>query len=182
MNMKNTNKKFSTGFVSIEMALVMLIVLILVAVGVNRYTENLRKNSISENTSDLILMAATAKKKYGQSNEYASITTALAVKGQVIPKNLRDGTADTASNSFGGAITVAPATLTGADDAINITWPNVPKDQCSDIVVGIKDSARRIAVGGTDVKALDTKLNMATTETACEAGDTVTLNIYVGRS
>ena len=110
------------------------------------------------------------------------MTTAIAVTGQVIPTWLRDGVAATATNSFGGAITVAPATLTGADDALNVAWPNVPRNQCSDIVIGVNNSARRIQVGGVDVKATDAAINIATVEAQCDAADVTTINMFVGRN
>ena len=95
---------------------------------------------------------------------------------------MRDGLATTATNSFGGAIRVVPATLTGANDALNVAWPNVPKNQCSDIVLGIAGSARQIQVGGVAVKATDAPPNIATIETQCDAADAVTINMFVGRS
>ena len=170
------------GFSTVELSLALLIVALIVVAAVVWYVDNLRKNSINANTNEMISVAATAKKKYGQINQYANVTTAIAVTGQVIPTWLRDGVAATATNSFGGAITVAPATLTGADDALNVAWPNVPRNQCSDIVIGVNNSARRIQVGGVDVKATDAAINIATVEAQCDAADVTTINMFVGRN
>lgn len=181
INSKKQNKK-QGGFVLEGMTLVMLIVAILVVAGIAWYLQSLRSSSVNNNTSELISISATAKKKYGIANQYSNVTTAIAVTGQVIPIWLRDGTATTATNSFGGAITVTPATLTGADDALNVAWPNVPKSQCSDIVNGLGASARRIQVAGVDVKATDAVMNIATVETQCDSADALLLNVYVGRN
>lgn len=178
---KKQNKKQS-GFVLEGMTLVMLIVALLVVAGIAWYLQSLRTSSVNNNTNELISISATAKKKYGIANQYPNVTTAIAVTGQIIPVWLRDGVATTATNSFGGAITVAPATLTGTDDSLNVAWPSVPKSQCSDIVNGLGSSARRIQVGGVDVKATDAPMNIATVEAQCDAADTSTINMFVGRN
>ena len=53
----------------------------------------------------------------------------------------------------------------------------------SDIVVGVQGALRRISVGNTEVKALDTRsVDISTLGAACEAADTVTLQLWIGRS
>jgi hypothetical protein len=108
----------------------------------------------------------------------------VAVQGHVIPSELRDGSATTASNSFGGSITVAPASsgTGGANDLLSVTWPNVASEACNDIVVGVSGAMRRISVNGTDVQTLDSALNPVLASTQCEAASNVTVTFYIGRS
>lgn len=179
-SIKKKNRK-QDGIVLEGFNLVMLIVGIMLIAALLWYLNNLRLNSISANTSELTSIAATAKKKYGQANEYESLTTSNAVLGNIIPPWLRNGTSATASNSYGGAITVTPTDLTGTNDSVNVAWPNVPKNECSDIVAGLDKVARRIQVAGVDVKATDTKMNMTTLETQCDSADVLLINMYVGR-
>ncbi|MDD2609465.1 MAG: type 4 pilus major pilin [Giesbergeria sp.] len=175
-------QKGQNGFLSLELGLVLLVVAGAIVAGVLSYRDNLRKTSINNNTQQISSIAANLRSKYGQSNMYGSVTTALAVRSQAIPEFLRDGTNATASNSFGGAITVTPVTLTGANDSVQLVWPNVPANQCSDIVTNVQREMRQITVGTTSVKANNGQINLTALETACEASTAATLNFWIGRS
>lgn len=170
------------GFLSLELGLVLLVVAGAIVAGVLTYRDNLRKTSINNNTQQISSVAANLRAKYGQSNMYGSVTTALAVRSQSIPEFLRDGSAATASNTFGGAITVAPVTLVGANDSVQLVWPNVPANQCSDLVTNVQREMRQINVGTTTVKPNNGEIDLSALETACEASAATTLNFWIGRS
>lgn len=181
-NMKHGTSR-QRGFAALEFGLVLLVVAILIVAAVMFYRSNLRKTSVNNNVAQILATAGAARSNYGQQNQYANLTTAIAVQGNLIPADLRDGAAATATNSFGGAIVVAPATLTGATpDAVQLTWPSVTADQCSDIVMGIQAEGRRVAVAGTDVKPTDGAVNIATVTTQCDSAANVTIDLYVGKS
>ena len=177
-----TRYKFHKGFMSLELGLVLLVIAVAIVSAVLYYRDNLRKTSINNNIQQISSTAASLRAKYGQSNQYGSVTTSLAVRSSAIPEALRDGTAATASNSFGGAITVAPTTLTGANDSLEIVWPNVPDKQCSDIVTSVQREMRQVAVDSTTVKANNGQLDLNAVETACESASAVTLHFWIGRS
>lgn len=171
------------GFLSLEAGLVLLVVAIMIVAAVIYYRDNLRKTSVNTNISHLLAIASAGRSTFGQTNQYANVTTAVAVSSNMIPSALRDGTAQTATNTFGGAITVAPATLSGAaPDALLITWPNIPSNQCIDIVMGIFGEARQVQVAGADVKPLDGQINLAATTTQCASADNLSLAMFVGRN
>lgn len=170
------------GFSSVEMGLVLLVVALLVVAAVYMYRDNLRRTSVNNNMMHLTSISGALRSVYGQANQYANVTTAIAVSGAVVPKSLRNGTATTATNTFGGTIEIAPATLTSANDAIQITWPNVASDQCQDIVMGVVSEMRKVQVAGSDVKPLDGQINLGTLTTQCDSSPNVTLNFFVGRS
>ena len=174
--------KFKKGFLSLELGLVLLVVAVAIVAAVLSYRDNLRKTSINNNTQQISSTSANLRAKYGQANLYGSVTTALAVRSQSIPEALRDGTAATASNSFGGAIVVTPATLTGANDAVQLDWPNVPANQCSDLVTNVQREMRQISVGSTSVKDNNGTLDLNALETACESSPAQTLKFWIGRS
>lgn len=182
---RQDDQRRQRGFLSVELGLVLLVVAILVVGSVAYYNSNLRKTSISTNVQQIQAIAGAAKATYGYQNLYSQVTTAVAVQGHLIPDSLRDGAASTATNNFGSAITVAPANGTGTNDMLQVTWGNVPSDQCSDIVLGVASSLRRVSVGGTVVKPLDGAMNIATLNTACEANTNtgnVDLTLAIGRS
>lgn len=179
---KQSTTRFQRGISALEFGLVLLLIAILTVAAIIFYRDNLRKTSVNNNIAHLLATAGAARSVYGQTNQYANVTTAIAVRGNIIPSALRDGNAATATNSLGGAITVAPATLTGANDTLQITWPNVPANQCSDIVMGIQAEGRRVQVAGADVKPTDGVVNIATVTTQCDSAATVAIDMFVGRS
>ncbi|MFX7941952.1 type 4 pilus major pilin, partial [Acinetobacter baumannii] len=107
------NRTAQRGITMVEAMIVLIIAAILAAVAYKLFARTSAKNDTTENISVLADIASNLQSQYGRQNQYASITTAIAVQSQVIPKDLRDGGANTATNAFGGAITVAPASLTG---------------------------------------------------------------------
>ena len=173
------------GFSSVELGLTLLVVAILVVGAIAFFTSNLRKTSVQSNVQQIQALAGAAKATYGYQNLYGQVTTAVAVQGHVIPDTLRDGNDATATNNFGSPITVAPSNGTGTNDMLLVTWGNVPSSQCSDIVIGVANSLRRIDVGATNVKPLDGALDVGALNTACEvntASGNVDLTLAVGRS
>lgn len=184
-HVRQSEKRRQRGFASVELGLVLLVVAILVVGAVTYYNSNLRKTSITTNVQQIQSIAGSAKATYGYQNLYGQVTTAVAVQGHLIPDSLRDGAAATATNNFGAAITVAPANGTGTNDMLQVTWGNVPSDQCSDIVLGVATSLRRISVGATVVKPLDGAISIGDLNTACEANTNtgnVALTFAIGRS
>jgi Tfp pilus assembly protein PilE len=175
------------GFSSVELGLTLLVVAILVVGAITLFTKNLRQTSIGDNVSQLQQIAATAKATYGAQNQYAKVDLAVAVQGHIIPESLRDGTAKTATNKFGAPITVT-AVKSGSsavEDMLKVFWGNVPASQCLDIITGVHTQMRQIQIGTTDVKALDTDLDVAGLPGACEVNGTdgnVDVYFFIGRS
>jgi len=176
------SQRGAKGFLSLEMGLVLLVVSIAIVSAVLYYRDNLRKIAINDSTQHILGSAANLRAKYGQTNRYGAVTTALAVRSGAIPQTLRDGAAATATNSYGGAVTVAPASLNGANDSVVITWPNVPTAQCSDIVSNAEREMRQVAVGSSTVKPNNGALDIDALETACESASAVAIQFWVGRS
>jgi type II secretory pathway pseudopilin PulG len=173
------------GFSSVELGLSLLVVALIIISAVLFYQDNVRKTSINTNVQYLQLIAGNAKTTYGARNEYSQVTLAVAVQGHIIPDTLRDGPAvATATNPFGSPIAVASATTAGAGtaDVLDLTWGNVPREQCAEIVTGVSNVMRQITVAGTDVKALDAPLQLATTTTQCETSQNVSIRFRIGRS
>jgi Tfp pilus assembly protein PilE len=178
-------RKKTRGFISAELGLVLLVVALLTIGAITMYSNNVRQSAINQNISEIQNIATSAKSAYGVTNLYGSVTTAVAVRSRIVPSNLRDGQAATATNSYGSAITITPANGTGTNDLLTLTWGNVPANQCLEIVNGVSPSMRRITVGGTVVKPLDSVLSVATTTTACETNTSdgvVSITFDIGRS
>lgn len=180
----NTFKKTTkaNGFLSLEAGLVLLVVALAIVSAVMYYRDNLRKTSVNNNVNQILATAGAARSVFGQANQYAQVTTAIAVSANIIPSALRNGTTQSASNNFGGEISVSPANLSGTSDGLKISWPNVPSNQCIEIIMGVHAELRKLQVAGNDVKALDSPLSIANLSTQCEASSHLVLDLFVGRT
>lgn len=181
-NSGSKQAKSESGFLSLEMGLVLLVIALAIVAAVLYYRDNLRKTSTNNTTQQILTTSANLRAKYGQTNSYGTVTTAMAVRSGSIPEALRDGTAASATNTYGGAITIAPASLNGANDSLQVSWPNVPNTQCSDVVTNIEREMRQVSVGSTVVKPNNGAIDLSALETACDAASGVTINFWVGRS
>ena len=177
---KKTTKP--NGFLSLEAGLVLLVVALAIVSAVMYYRDNLRKTSVNNNVNQILATAGAARSVFGQANQYAQVTTAIAVSANIIPSALRNGTTQSASNNFGGEISVSPANLSGTSDGLKISWPNVPSNQCIEIIMGVHAELRKLQVAGSDVKALDSPLSIANLSTQCEASSHLVLDLFVGRT
>lgn len=170
------------GFLSLEAGLVLLVVALAIVSAVMYYRDNLRKTSINTNVNQILATAGAARSVFGQANQYGQVSTAIAVSANIIPSALRNGNTSTASNNFGGEISVSPVNLSGNSDGLKISWPNVPSNQCMEIVMGIQAEMRKLQISGSDIKPLDGSLNIANTSTQCESSSHVALDLFVGRT
>lgn len=180
ITLKNTTKH--NGFLSLEAGLVLLVVALAIVSAVMYYRDNLRKTSVNSNVNQILATAGAARSVFGQANQYAQVTTAIAVSANIIPSALRNGTTQSASNNFGGEISISPVNLSGTSDGLKISWPNVPSNQCIEIIMGVHTELRKLQVAGSDVKALDSPLSFANLSTQCEASSHLVLDLFVGRT
>lgn len=170
------------GVTMIELSIVLVIAGVLATTVFLAFQSNARRVSVGDNTSLITETAAEMKKKFGLTNLYGNVTTALAVQSRAIPDQLRIPGTTTAQNSYGGLITAAPATLTQANDAVTLTWSAVKQSECIDLVIGVADTARRVTVAAVIVKPTDLVLNMATLATQCESAANVDVALDIGRN
>lgn len=167
---------------SILGSLLALVIAALFALGIfNAYQDSLRKTRVGAALQDIQTMAADVQKNFGTANQYGVLTTAAAVQTGVIPARLRVAGTNTANNSYNGAITFAPDTITVANDSTLMSNGNISSEDCSDIVFGAEQLARRVVVAGVTVKPNDGVLDGAATGAACDSAGRVTIGFSIGR-
>ena len=189
------SRQHQHGWLSVEMSLVLVGVAIVLGGIFYAFLQQIRSIEVNANVTAITTTAANMRKYYGQSNQYGLLTTALLVRGRMIPDNLR-ATATTATNSYGNPITVAITQKclfesTAKNACSDLIWVGIPQDQCVDVVSGAANTARVITVGGQTVKettvggqtvkALNNELNMVDLTNACEADVASTAVFTIGR-
>jgi hypothetical protein len=181
-NQKRCIRASQQGISIISALLSLAIGATVLVVTFNQYEEAQRKARIEAATSELTTMISEAQKIYGTANQFAAVTTAVAVQGGVVPPRLRVPGTNNAQNRYNGAITFAPTTITSANDSLTLTYSNVLAIDCQDLILTINRLTRRIAVGATVVKPNDGVVDVATMATACDAAATANIAYTFGRS
>lgn len=137
------------------------------AVGVSQYQDAERSTSVQATVGEVNAIIGGAKQNFGQYN-YLNLTTAAAVGSQVIPATMATS-ATTASNKFGGAVDLVDNGATTPGTA-RLTYNAVPTNVCTNIINGTQALARRVQVGGTDVKPLDGTIDIPNLTAQCSGG------------
>lgn len=176
------NPKHQMGVTMLELSVVLIIAAILSAAVFISFRDNTRKNETLESVSKVTTTAGNLRKNFGVNNLYGSVTTAVAVQSRTIPEDQRITGTNTAQNIFGGLVTVAPVTLTQANDAAALSWANVSPNSCSELVLGTAATARRITVGATVVKPTDAAVNIVNLNTACDVAAPMAIIWDIGRT
>lgn len=170
------NKKAAKGFTLIEILLVVGFIA-LAGLGVyvvyNKVSAGGAANTESRNLDTL---RAGVKTLFGGSSNYASVTNLVVNQARVTPDSMRAvpyvATDTNINNSFGGAVTVLPATLGTAspNNGFSITYTKVPGAVCSKLVTTGGTSFDQITAGTTVVKTFGTNnLDIARLTAGCAA-------------
>lgn len=154
---------------------------LLTIVTVNAFQDSQRKTRVSAALQDIQTMAADVQKNFGSANQYGVISTAAAIQTGIVPARLRVAGTNTANNSYNGAITFVPDTITVANDATLMSFANITSEDCSDIVFGAEQLARRVVVAGVTVKPNDGVMDAVATGGACDSAGRVTIAFAIGR-
>ena len=129
--------------------------------------------------SEVSLIIGGARQDYGQYG-YSGVTTAVAVGARVIPETRADGSGATATNGYGGAITLVDNSAKTAGTAI-LSYADVPAAQCAQIVDAVRPLTREIAVQGETVTRPDGRLAPARLRALCAAASGVRIDFVFGR-
>lgn len=178
------NRRAQRGISMVELSIVLVIIAVILSAVYYGFSQNQRRAEVDENVNMITQVVGNLQGKFGKTNTYGAVTTAVAVQSNAVPDILRVVGTNTAQNSYGGAITVAPTaagTCPGTNDCVTVVWSDVPRAQCADLVIATSRVARQISVGAEVVKALDAALGVADTATQCDAAAAADLTFVVGR-
>jgi Tfp pilus assembly protein PilE len=164
-NAKRLVRKAVRGISFIPILLGLVIVALFTVVAVNQYNDASRTTRIEGAKSQITSIITNAQRSYGAARQFASVTTAMAITGNVIPKTMHLSTA-VAQNIYDGVVGLASQTILTAGDGLRLTYPVYP-DDCQEIVLSSLSLTRRITVGTSVVRLTDQAIDMATLANAC---------------
>ncbi len=142
--------KNQSGFTLIEISFVLVVIGLLLAAaltGAKSYIDTQKANGEAIAYHRAV---SNLQMKYRGAPNTAAVTTANAVTGNIFDASfVVDKVARTVANQFGGAITVAPATISVANDAFALTTREIPDAVCQKIVPLTVEWVAKIDITGT---------------------------------
>lgn len=115
-----------------------------------RVTTRVKVASDVENVRDL---ASRVDRSHGVVGSFRGVSTLNVLEDGLAPTDFRQGSAATMSNAWGGAVTVAPATVRLAGDAFTVGLSGLPARACVPFVSAVAGDAnvRDVIVGNTSL-------------------------------
>lgn len=166
--------KLGKGFSLIELSIVIVIVSILLAVGLGITRSILSDNRANDELKELPLIVTRLQKLYNNRATSAGVTTAIAISNNIFPAE-RVISPTEVTNRWGGTVTVAPATIGTANDAIAMTYNAVKTAECLAVISQIEASMRTISVAGVLVKNDGEQPNLGLLGTQCSSASEVVI-------
>ena len=169
---KRVNLKKQAGISNIQIMVGVLIsaILILGGMGMMRYIDKSKVNNDLNELSEYKAATVSYGSKHG--GTFAGFTQELAVGLDFFNPNRVSGAVGSrlVQNQWKGDVTVQPATVNIANDALVFTFTGVPSSACKDTVMQAGNVAAKILIGATTVKtSAVTPVDEAATVTACDA-------------
>lgn len=158
------------GFTLIELAIVVVMVAVLISLGLKTINQTRVSANANAEATELPLIVSKIQKTYSTQSTYSGVSLAGLIALNIFPTE-RVVSPTSAQNRWGGGITVAAATLTNANDSVQLTYAGVPKDECVEVIPLVTQTVRVITVNGTSVKADGAGLDLSALGTQC-AGTT----------
>lgn len=141
-------KKLQSGRSMVEMLGVLAIIGVLSVGGLAGYSMGMARYRVNRTISDVQLLLTNVRTLYANQDSYAGLDNTV-LKSMGILDN-------TAKNLFGGTITVAPKTVTNANDGFTVELKGIPKKACISIISSdwgtANDGLKSIKAGANEKK------------------------------
>lgn len=165
------NKK---GFTLVELMIVIVLGGLVIAVAVAaapRIKANIQGNKDMADIPDIV---GNVQAHYSLKTSFSTLTNTIVTSYKLVPDDMIVA-AGTISNRYGGTVTLAPATISVANDSFTISYGGVPSRVCLKIVPQLAPQFLNASVNGTVVKATGGVVNDTTAATQCNSSETNTL-------
>jgi prepilin-type N-terminal cleavage/methylation domain-containing protein len=133
------------GFSLVELSIVIAVGLLMILLGLKFGPSLFRGAKVNGEVQNVTMLISNLSNTY--QGRFANLTVANALNLNAVPGDLRDGAAITGK---WGAITLAPAALTGGNPntAMQVTLANIPQEVCTTLAPALLGAADEMDVGG----------------------------------
>jgi type II secretory pathway pseudopilin PulG len=149
--LQNLHRQKGVGMVELGLGLV---VIAIIGVGVvNYFSNNSTAAQANQLGSDMSMLIGKVKSAYG--GQYGNVTNARLNTGGFFAKlpSLTNNAGVVTTSLGGGTLTVAPGTVTTANDSVRYTITQLPDDACLPLVTALSKTATTLNIGANVVKA-----------------------------
>lgn len=131
-----------------------LVIAAIIGIGVVSYfSNNSTAAQATQLATDLNMLVGKVKSAYG--GQYGNVTNARLNTGGFFAKlpSLTNNAGVVTTSLGGGTLTVAPGTVTTANDSVRYTITQLPNDACLPLVTAMAKTATTLSIGANVVKA-----------------------------
>lgn len=176
---RNVWRAAQRGFTMVELGVVVAIAAAILVIALTVVPTILANNRANAEMQELPSVISNIQKAYSNAPTYNGATLDAVIRLNAFPNErvtVPGAGAATASNRWGGAITMTVGTITTANDITRLVYAGVPERECKSVIQGIANLTRRVYVdssngatagGGTIVKGDGAQLDLAALGTAC---------------
>ncbi|NUH63689.1 type 4 pilus major pilin, partial [Stenotrophomonas maltophilia] len=109
--------------------------------------------NVASDVENVRHLASRIDRSHGVIGSFRAVTTLNVLEDGLAPTDFRHGSEATMSNAWGGAVTVAPATVRLAGDAFTVGLSGLPARACVPFVSAVAGdvNVRDVIVGNTSV-------------------------------
>lgn len=168
-NIRNTK-----GFTLVELMIVIVLGGLVIAVAIAAAPRIKAHINGNKDMADIPDVVSNIQAHYSLKPSYAGLTNTIANSYKLVPDDMNGG-AGTIINRYGGVVTLAPATVTVANDSFTYSTGGVPSRVCLKIVPQLAPQFLNLSVNGTVVKATGGTLDETAAATQCNSGEANTL-------
>lgn len=183
------NIRQQSGFTMVELGVVVAIAATILVIALAIVPTILSNTRANAEMQEFPSIASNIQKAYSNHPSFASATLDAVARLNAFPSErvtVPAAGAATASNRWGGAITLTVGTITSASDVVRLVYTGVPERECKSVIQGVPGLTRRIYVdsansgtagAGTIVKADGAALDLTALSTACASNNSITYDI-----
>lgn len=178
-NSTKSLKSKQKGFTLVELGVVVAVGATILVISLGVVPSVLANNRANAEMQEVPGIATNIQKIYLNAPTYVGATLDAVIRLNAFPSSrvtIPASGAATATNRWGGAVTMSVATLTSTNDIVRLVYSNVGSSECKTVIGGIAGLARRIVVdsansgtsgAGTTVKPDAGALDITALGTAC---------------
>lgn len=190
MGFKNRNKQH--GFTMVELGVVVAIAATIIVIALAVVPGVLANNRANAEMQELPSVITNIQKTYSNNPTYNGITLDGVIRLNAFPTErvtVPSSGLATATNRWGGQITLTPANLSAVNDIARLVYASVGTRECKTVLQGVSGLVRRIYVdsanggvagSGTLIKDDGAPLDLTLLGTAC-GSTTATVTYDLGK-
>lgn len=179
--MKDGKRKNQKGFTLVELMMVIAVIGVIGLGAVIVFGKAMSKQRVNAEIQTLSEVTSAIQKYYFSKANFGGLSNTIAVSYKLVPDDMIVSAPATIGNRWAGSVTIAPATVSGANDSFSYTTTLVPSKECLDVVQALAPQYTATSVGGTVVKAAGGTLNETTLATQCNSAAAVTIVYTVSK-